>query len=232
MKTPKSSIIRDAPFDSPLKKRDCRGHFVQQAKESVFIISPYLSSWAIALDNLLTYFKEALSKGVKVEIIFDEELNKEEKDGKKAYKPNALQAIKNLSEIGCHVHSQDKIHAKVLASDDAFLVEGSFNWLSAERNAQGLFARYESSIQVVGDEAREPILFIKEKIAKERKKNEPYASSPSTERKKFVEVKETRMEEVKETRMEEVKEAKIEEVKETRIEGLPRNKPQGGAVFM
>jgi CMP-2-keto-3-deoxyoctulosonic acid synthetase len=33
MKTQKLGIIRDAPFDSPLKKRDCRGHFVQSKEE-------------------------------------------------------------------------------------------------------------------------------------------------------------------------------------------------------
>ncbi|KFX76680.1 hypothetical protein KR98_23500, partial [Ralstonia solanacearum] len=45
------------------------------------------------------------------------------------------------------------VHSKLILVDYAWLVVGSFNWLSAVRDSTSGYARYESSVRYDGHEA-------------------------------------------------------------------------------
>lgn len=126
----------------------------ERAKQNLVIVSPFLRWRAVFEDMICEKVQAAVSRGVKVQIYIDAEFNEN------LSLPAAAEAAAALRGSGADVHICHNIHSKVLCVDNDVFVEGSFNWLSAERTLEE-FARYETSIIYTGPMAA---TFIQETV--------------------------------------------------------------------
>lgn len=97
------------------------------AREKLLIVSPFLSKAAIEDDEVVDLYHSAKQRGVDVRIVFDEL-----KEGQNKWF-QAGRAM--LDENDVELHAAQNIHNKTLCVDDRYMVEGSFNWLSANRRS-------------------------------------------------------------------------------------------------
>lgn len=127
----------------------------EHATSRILVVSPYLSIEAVSRDGVEKLIEAARSRKVGVTIAFDRDLNV-----KYGYlNPNCADAMRVLTRAGAEVLERDRIHNKTLAVDDSWIVEGSFNWLSAVRDPNHPYARAEYSFRYQGPKAAE---FIKD----------------------------------------------------------------------
>lgn len=115
---------------------------IQTARRRVVIVSPFLFLTALESDNLIPLIQEAVERGVEVVVYTDHYLGKEHG----LWREDTLKARRALVENHVSLRILKGIHNKSLAVDDCLLVEGSFNWLSANRDKEK--ARHECSIRV------------------------------------------------------------------------------------
>jgi hypothetical protein len=101
----------------------------QVARERLLISSPFLTEAAIKADEILNLVETATTKGVEVTIYTGMSTSQETPGEIKAAPQRTA-----LTKAGAAVMVTSRVHAKTLAADDALLVEGSFNWLSASRS--------------------------------------------------------------------------------------------------
>lgn len=128
-----------------------------RAETELLIVSPYLSKHAIN-KNLQEALSDAIQRGVNVTVYFDKHFNEEVRDGKKVFKKNANEAIKLLQSLGVDIRLMSRLHAKPIllrTRIEPVLIEGSFNWLSAVRDRNSDYHRYEASIVLAGDKIEE-----------------------------------------------------------------------------
>lgn len=71
-----------------------------------------------------------------------------------------------LSAWGVQVVKTKRVHSKALWIDQDMLIEGSFNWLSAVRQPNSPWCRYETSLIFRGDKVVEMIKKLKEDLEK------------------------------------------------------------------
>ncbi len=119
--------------------------------ERVLITSPYITQTAICDDNIPNAISSARSKNVRVLVAFDPDLNR---DGI-SVRESARQGVTLLKAAGAEVRNVVRVHSKTLAVDDKWIVEGSFNWLSAMRDSDSRYARQERSLRYEGPLAHE-----------------------------------------------------------------------------
>src|SRR3954469_4961677 len=81
----------------------------------------------------------------------NDELNR---DGP-SFRESARQGISLLKAAGAEVSNVVRGHSKTLAVEDKWIVEGSFNWLSAMRDSDSRYARRERSLRYEGPLAHE-----------------------------------------------------------------------------
>lgn len=118
----------------------------------VVIVSPWITLRAIEDDRLEELVYNAVKKrGAKVWIIIDGELSMRNSNH------GAEEAINLLKNAGATVCKVQNLHSKTLIVGHKEITEGSFNWLSAQRNPNGSYVRYESSWKVTGKFAEQPI---------------------------------------------------------------------------
>ena len=127
----------------------------ERAQKKLAIVSPFLRWRAVADDEICAQVQAAVNRGVSVDIYVDKEFNEN------LTLPAAEKAAAALRESGAQVHICHNIHSKVVCIDDEVFIEGSFNWLSAERSITN-YARYETSIIYTGPMAA---TFIQETLA-------------------------------------------------------------------
>lgn len=97
----------------------------KEARKNLLVVSPFLSKAAIEDDEIVDLYHSAKCRGVDVRIVFDEL-----KEGKNEW----FQAGRVLlEESDVELHAAQNIHNKTLCVDDQYMIEGSFNWLSANR---------------------------------------------------------------------------------------------------
>jgi hypothetical protein len=132
-----------------LAHREILREGIETARKRVLIVSPYLSVSALTEDDVETMVRSARRRGVEVTVGFDPELNSP--GGK--LKDGCLEAVERLKGAGAEVVELRRNHCKTLAVDGTWIVEGSFNWLSALRDPDHRFARSERSLRVRGMEA-------------------------------------------------------------------------------
>jgi DNA polymerase III delta prime subunit len=118
-----------------------------RSQKRLVITSAFLSINAIEEDDVIPLLKQAEERGVEYLILYDIAFNKD-----KVVAQKALTAFEN-SKVS--IHGVRGIHYKTLAYDDTFYMDGSFNWLSAQRDTQSLYHHQEGSILVRGEEAKE-----------------------------------------------------------------------------
>ncbi|XID92253.1 AAA domain-containing protein [Paenibacillaceae bacterium WGS1546] len=140
--------------------RDC----IRAANQEIHIISPFLSSVAIKSDDLEVLFDEAIQRGVRIHIYTDEALNYFHNK----LKVNYLKAKEILNKPGIELFLTKKVHSKALWVDSSVLVEGSFNWLSAVRQPNSHWCRYETSLVYRGEKVIGMINKLKEDLEKRK----------------------------------------------------------------
>jgi hypothetical protein len=118
----------------------------ERAEEQLIIVSPFLRSRAVEADGIPDLTSQAVKRGVAVTVYTDLSFN----DGMDL--PSAKQAQKLLAAAGAIVLVCDNIHSKLICIDDSIFIEGSFNWLSAERHIE-IFVRHDTSIIYMGEHA-------------------------------------------------------------------------------
>lgn len=135
------------------------------ARIRLVIVSPYLTRAVIQADkdedNILTLITKAVANKVRVTIVTDPILGKGQSQNKSK---EFNECIEQLRATGAFVHeaSIQGVHSKLILVDFAWLVVGSFNWLSAVRESNVIksnqkYIRYESSFRYEGEEAFEMI---------------------------------------------------------------------------
>jgi len=128
------------------KHRDALARAFERAKERLVIISPYLRWRAVNADDIGTKVAAACARGVEVLIYVDDGFNENLKMAE------AAKAARLLSENGAEVRVCHNIHSKIICIDNDVFIEGSFNWLSAERLLKD-YSRYETSTIHLGESA-------------------------------------------------------------------------------
>lgn len=140
-------IISENRIDTLEKHQRCLKRAFEIAKTRIVIVSPFISKYAIQADNLLEGIQKAVSNNVKVSIYTDKYLDMP--NGK--LKKSAEEGRSALTNSGAELFILNGIHNKAIIIDDEVLIEGSFNWLSALRDKQNPYYRYEVS-QVIKDQ--------------------------------------------------------------------------------
>lgn len=120
------------------KHRAVLARAFERAEKQLVIISPYLRWRAIQADKIAEKAAQAKARGVEILIYVDDGFNEN------LELPSAAQAAHALRQHGAIVHVCHNIHSKIICIDEDVFIEGSFNWLSAERTVQK-YARYETS---------------------------------------------------------------------------------------
>ena len=126
---------------------------LQTAKGQVLIVSPFISGSALKADGIVKLVRKAVTRGVRVSVYIDDQLNRQDGDLKKS----AGEGIVELVKAGAGVTVLAGIHNKTLIRDNDLITEGSFNWLSAVRTAGGTHQREERTLVVDGIEAQKMI---------------------------------------------------------------------------
>jgi hypothetical protein len=118
---------------------------LEESKEKVLIVSPYLTKSAVVADDVPTLLKAAKERGVRVCVVYSRDLNQ--------WPDSAARVADMLSKAGAEIKVATRMHSKTLAVDGSRLIEGSFNWLSAKREAGHPRQYRESSLDYRGDQA-------------------------------------------------------------------------------
>jgi len=117
-----------------------------RAEQRLIIVSPYLRWRAVKADGVSEKVAAAVARGVKVFVYIDSGFNDHLR------MPSAKRAAAVLTESGAEIVVCHNIHSKILCIDHDVFVEGSFNWLSAERNLDH-YVRHDTSIIYTGAQA-------------------------------------------------------------------------------
>ncbi|MBX2809296.1 MAG: AAA family ATPase [Cellvibrionaceae bacterium] len=127
-------------------------------RQQIIITSPWITLRAIQADNLCHLISEAINqRAIAVTIIVDHELSTKEPSHK------GREAINLLRNAGATIFKINRMHNKTLINGADTITEGSFNWLSASRQANSQYARHEVSWRISGANAKQAIaIAIKE----------------------------------------------------------------------
>jgi phosphatidylserine/phosphatidylglycerophosphate/cardiolipin synthase-like enzyme len=124
----------------------------EKAQKRLVIVSPFLRWRAVEADDICSKTKSACDRGVQVDIYVDSEFNEN------LTLQTASEAAVALKNCGANIHVCHNIHSKLICLDDDVFIEGSFNWLSSERDLDE-YTRYETSMVYTGKLAS---IFIEE----------------------------------------------------------------------
>ena len=116
----------------------------KQARQRLVISSPFISGRAIQATHIVEVIRETCARGVAV-IIYTSSSKKNE-----GWMQHGLTLLKESPAV---VHVVHNLHSKMMMQDDDLLVEGSFNWLSAERSNPE-HQNLDTSIVYQGEHAR------------------------------------------------------------------------------
>lgn len=118
------------------------------ANQVVVIASPWITMKAIEADGLATLVAGAVQeRGAKVRIIVDRELSARDP------KHRAAEALAEMKKAGAVVSTVSNMHNKTLVIGPSEIIEGSFNWLSAQRQREDRYLRHETSWRISGKAA-------------------------------------------------------------------------------
>ena len=138
---PGGSSRRVVRIDRLTEHRRCLRRAFEEATQRLLVVSPYLTPRAIAADEVAELVRRARDRGVRVVVAYCRDLVQ-----RRATEAKTTEARTCLEEAGAEVLALDRIHNKSLAVDDRWIVEGSFNWLSATRDPTSRYQRAEASL--------------------------------------------------------------------------------------
>jgi len=114
------------------------------AQERVVIVSPFIANAALQADDIPSLVTAATARGVEVLVLTDDSLDLV--DGQ--LKPQTKEGRLALEAAGAKLMILSGIHNKTVIIDRSVFIEGSFNWLSAVRDENSQYHRYETSLVV------------------------------------------------------------------------------------
>jgi len=120
---------------------------LEEGKERILIVSPYLSINAVEADGVPAAIAAARKRGARICVVFSRDLQPHDPR-------NRQKAIEALKLAGADVKASKRMHNKTLAMDERWITEGSFNWLSASRDQQSRFQRHETSLLCEGPDSQ------------------------------------------------------------------------------
>ncbi|WP_316979902.1 AAA domain-containing protein [Shumkonia mesophila] len=120
------------------------------ARERLLIVSPFLSDVAINADNLVPLLASRKG-GPRIVVAYDKYLNIGRDQRPLPHASLAIEAL--VGATGVELWELEGIHNKTLAVDESWIVEGSFNWLSAKRDRGSAYQRHEVSFLYRGKDA-------------------------------------------------------------------------------
>jgi hypothetical protein len=134
--------LRERPEVERISKLEDHRRVLREAlatsRERVLIVSPYLSRNAVAADDIPGAIAAASERGVRVCVVYSRDFHR---------RPDwAAQVAETLSRAGAEVKVATRMHSKTLAVDGNWIVEGSFNWLSAQREGGHRYQYQEASL--------------------------------------------------------------------------------------
>lgn len=117
------------------------------SRERVLIVSPFLTQHALVADDVPGAIEAARERGVRVCVVYSRDLNR--------WPDSAAKVAETLSRAGAEVTVATRMHSKTLAVDGSWIVEGSFNWLSARREEGHPYQNQEASLIHKGSNSHE-----------------------------------------------------------------------------
>lgn len=137
-------VMRISTLD---KHRKCLAYCFEEATKQLLIFSPFISEAAITADGIISLITAAVNRGVSVAVVTDEYLDRV--NGR--LKAVAESGRNALQKAGAKLIVYKGVHSKTICVDDKLLIEGSFNWLSAVRDAKSPYCRNEASVMMQGE---------------------------------------------------------------------------------
>lgn len=114
----------------------------------ILIASPWITTKAIGDDDLVALIAGAVEqRGARILIVVDRELavRTPEHYGK--------EALAIMQKAGATINLINNMHNKTLIIGSSEIIEGSFNWLSAQRNKGDKYIRHDVSWRITGENA-------------------------------------------------------------------------------
>ncbi len=146
-------------IDTLKSHRSCLKKVFSVAKKEVIVFSPFISINAIQKDEIEKHIIASVHNDVKVSVITDKTFDL---DGQtRQLKPYSAKGRKALENAGADLIIENSIHNKTICVDDSILIEGSFNWLSATRDHNSPYHKYNASVIIQGGKVKEEIERIK-----------------------------------------------------------------------
>jgi hypothetical protein len=144
---PRELLVRGERISTLERHREVLHHALTQARatQTVLIASPWISVKAVEDDKLGPLVDDAVRRGVRVQIVVDGEL------ALKNPQHRGREALEKMRTAGACIYKAAYMHSKTLIAGPAEIIEGSFNWLSANRQPDDPFVRHEISWRITGD---------------------------------------------------------------------------------
>jgi hypothetical protein len=157
------SMTQDEPtavvrLDTLVKHVRALARAFEKAINRIVIVSPFISYDAITKDELAIKIEGAAKRGVDILVYTDGYLDTTHG----GLKEHSKRGRATLKKSGANLIVKNGIHNKALAIDDDVLIEGSFNWLSAARDANSKYHRHEVSVVVQTEQTKQ---FIQDLLA-------------------------------------------------------------------
>lgn len=119
----------------------------KDAKKVLHIVSPFLTKSAIEVDSIINKTEAAVKNGVSTRFYIDYYWTYKAKHIAKAEVTREF--VDNIMAVGGEVYVVKNIHTKLIGVDSRYMIQGSFNWLSANRTKHGR-KNMESSLRYHG----------------------------------------------------------------------------------
>lgn len=146
---------------------------LEQVKETIYIVSPWVSYLKLMETGILSSICEASSRGVKIKLFTDRHFNTTTNNHFDADKEKMfIQCCEKLADEGVDVAVIRGVHSKLVMADNHHMSVGSFNWFSASRT--GIYANMETSMIYSGDLRKEintQTAFLNSRVDKLYKRN-------------------------------------------------------------
>jgi len=157
---PRRDLAPSTQYFTSLLDADSHDEFLRDvlatATKEVNVVSPWLRKNRMEESHLLLAMANASTRGVKVTVYADQQLNQ---DGNNNHWEQVSDAF---NQAGIALINVPRLHSKVVTKDIDVLCIGSFNWLSAARS--GHYARHETSISYSGPAVAQEIQLLLESL--------------------------------------------------------------------
>ncbi len=142
----------------------------EQVKNTVTVVSPWLSYQKLEETGLLQSMSQALQRGIQITIVTDKKFNIHPQDREKRYEKQEMlkSALSDLESLGISTKLVKRVHSKIVIGDTSLLCVGSFNWFSTTRDIN--YELYDTSLVYRGKRLEDEILTIENSLEQRQSK--------------------------------------------------------------